>query len=269
MYRILIAVKDAMAFADMSEKIDWQSLNFHKPVIVTSAEDAVAYMETKRVDAIAYIFEKYEASALKKYLSKVRASLPVFQIKRDYELQMTILRDLLRYLDRLHSDMSDEVCDENMIMDMLRDELGHTLLAGELRDEQVLLYRLQMLRSHVSTEKKCVLYDFDMPQGEVYMMNQWHYGSERLENALRNNFFGRYYDDIYYWAAVLTPRHIRVLACQRKDGGDETDESLLERTNQHIEQSMDNVKEYLGLDMNLVGIHILDNLKVLTKETIG
>lgn len=267
MYRILIAMKDAQAFAEMNGKISWQSMNYHEPVIVSTASEAIAMMDTKRVDAIAYILDKYEASALKKYL-KVRPSLPIFQIKRDYDEQITVLKDLLRYLDRLHSDMSDDVYDEDVVMDMLRDELGHNLLAGEIHDEQVLRGRLQMLRSYVSTEKKCVLYDFDMPQGEVYLMNQWHYGSERLENALRTNFFGRYYDDIYYWVAVLTPRHIRVLACQRKEGDDEADDSLLSRTDMHIEQSLDNIKEYLGLDLNPVSVQILDNPTILTREAV-
>lgn len=266
MYRILIVLKDPAAFSAMNEKIDWQSMNYHEPVIVFSAEEAISMMETKRVDCIAYILEKYEAATLKKYLNHVRPSLPVFQIKRDYDAQISTLKDLLRYLDRLHSDMADDVYDENVVMDMLRDELGHNLLAGEIRNEQVLRGRLQMLRSHVSLDKKCVMYDFDMPQGEVYLMNQWHYGSERLENALRNNFFGRYYDDLYYSVAVLTPRHIRVLGCQRKDGEDTTDDNLVSRTNMHIEQCIDDIKEYLGLDLNIVDIQVLDNPAVLTQE---
>ena len=268
MYRIVIALKDPQSFSAMNEKIDWFSMNFHEPMIVSSADEAINLMETRRVDCIAYIFEKYEASSLKKYLSQVRPSLPIFQIKRDYDAQIKTLKDLLRYLDRLHSDCSDEVYDENVIMDMLRDELGHNLLAGELHDEQVLRGRLQMLRSYVSADKKCVLYDFDMPQGEVYLMNQWHYGSERLENALRNNFFGRYYDDIYYFVAVLTPRHIRVLACQRKEGDDEEENSLLFRTNMHINQSIDEIKSYLGLDLNLADVQVLANPTVLTQDAV-
>lgn len=268
MYRILIAIKDAQAFAEMNERISWQSMNYHEPTIVSSADEAIAVMESKRVDCIASILDKYDGAKLNSYLSKVRPSLPIFQIKRDYDSQIRILKDMLRYLDRLHSDMSDDVYDENVVLDMLRDELGHNLLAGEIHSEQVLRGRLQMLRSHVCVDKKCVLYDFDMPQGEVYLMNQWHYGSERLENALRNNFFGRYYDDIYYSVAVLTPRHIRVLACQRMEGEDEAEESLLSRTDMHIEQSLDNIKEYLGLDLNPIGIHVLDNLVVLVQEAV-
>jgi len=268
MYRILIAMKEADAFSALHDSIDWQSVNFHEPMYVATAEEAISVMETRRVDCIAYVLDTEEARKLNKYLTLVRPSLPIFQIKRRTETQMVVLRDMLRYLDRLHSDMADEVYDENVVMDMLRDELGHTLLAGEIANGSMLRGRLQMLRSYVSPDKKCVLYDFDMPQGEVYLMNQWHYGSERLENALRNNFFGRYYDDIYYFVAVLTPRHIRVVACQRVDGKEESEESLLGRTDAHIEQSLENIKEYLGLDLMLAQTHILDNLIVLTQEEL-
>jgi len=268
MYRILIAVKDEKAFSALNEQIDWPSMHFREPMFVSTADEAIAVMETKRVDCIAYILEKYEGKKLTAYLNDVRPSLPVFQIKRDLEAQKIVLKDMLRYLDRLHSDMSDDVYDETVVMDMLRDELGHNLLAGEIHREDVLRGRLQMLRSYVSPDKKCVLYDFDMPQGEIYLMNQWHYGSERLENALRNNFFGRYYDDIFYFVAVLTPRHIRVAACQRMDGLDEEEDKLLSRTNMHIEQSLENIKEYLGLDLILTEIKILDSLTVLTQEKV-
>lgn len=266
MYRILIAVQETAAFEQMNAEIDWQSFNFHAPMIVSSADEAIAMMESKRVDCIAYILSKYDAHKLDGYLRSVRPSLPVFQIKRNVESQQNVLRDLLRVLDRLHSDMSDEVYEESVVLDIIRDELTHNLLAGEIHSVSTLRGRLEMLRSYVSLEKKCVMYDFDMPQGEVYLMNQWHYGSERLENALRNNFFGRYYDNLYYCVAVLTPRHIRVLACQRIEGEDEETDKLLESTDMHVSQAVENIKEYLGLDLLLAETHVLDNMTALVQE---
>lgn len=268
MYRILIAIQEPAAFEQMNAGIDWQSMHFRPPMFVTTADEAIHAMETQRVDCIAYVLPKEDARTLNAYLSNVRPSLPIFQIKRNLESQINVLRDLLRLLDRLHSDMSDDYVDENTIMDILRDELGHDLLAGEIRNDSTLRARLQMLRSYVSPDKRCVLYDFDMPQGEVYLMNQWHYGSERLENALRNNFFGRYYDDLYYCVAVLTPRHIRVMACQQKAGEDEAAESLLMRADVHVGRSLEDIKEYLGLDLILTETHVLDNLSALTQEAV-
>ena len=155
---------------------------------------------------------------------------------------------------------------EPAVLDILRDEVTHNLLAGEVAADAQLRGTLQLLRSFVSPDKQAILFDFDLPQGEVYLSAQWHYGSERLENALRNNFFGRYYDDIYYCVAVLTPRHIRVAACQRYDTESISEEDLLQKANSHVEQVLDNIKEYLGLDMVTTDCHILDKLCLLTQE---
>ena len=123
-----------------------------------------------------------------------------------------------------------------------------------------------MLRSHLSLTKQCVVYEFDLPQGEVYLNFQWHYGSERLEKALRNNFFGRYYEDLYYQVAVLTPRNIRVMVCQRDDRENEPEDSLVERADKHVAKVLEDIKEYLGLDMILTHREALRSIALLTQE---
>lgn len=266
MYRVLIATNEDNVLDPLNAVTDWQAINFHPPVMVSSAEEAIRVIETQRVDCVAYMMDKYNVHRLNQYLSSVRPSLPVFQIKRKLEDQQAVLQDVRRILDRLHTDMSDAEYDENTIMDMLRDELTHDLICGDIQSEDVLRGRLQLLRSFVSPDKPCVQYDFDMPQGEVYLSSLWHYGSERLENALRNSFFGRFYEELYYGVAVLTPRHIRVVAAQRVDGETETGEGLLERADAHARQAVEDIKSYLGLDLVLTDARVLPSLASLTRE---
>ncbi|MBQ9197199.1 MAG: hypothetical protein IJ157_08140 [Clostridia bacterium] len=265
MYRLLIATNEPSVLDKLNGSVDWASLNFHQPTVVGTAEDAIQQMENNRVDCVAYMLSSSEARRLSKYLNTVRPSLPIFEIRRSLEAQMRILNDMRRVLDRLHDDSSDEVVDEKTVMSMLRDELMHNLLAGEISGEKELRGRLQMLRSHLSLVRPCVFYEFDMPQGEVYLNFQWHYGSERLERALRNNFFGRYCDDIHYQVAALTPRQIRLIACQRDDRENEPEESLLERADQHVDQVLNQIKEYLGLDMVITQRMVLPSLITLTE----
>lgn len=266
MYRILIATNEPRVLDTLNAIVDWQSLNFKEPMIVGNAEEAIEMMETKRVDSIAYMLPADEARKLSMYLASRRPSLPIFQVKRTPEGQKNMLTEVRRVLDRVHMDMSDDVYDERAVLNMLADELTHNLLVGDVETDKQLHDRLQMIRSHVAPDKPCLMYDFDLPAGEVYLSAQWRYGSERLESALRNNFFGRYYDNIYYAVAVLTPRHIRVVACQRADCESETEENLIAYTGQHVQQALDNIKEYLGLDMVLTSCHILDTLYLLTRE---
>ena len=266
MYRLLIATNEPDVLDQLKASVDWASLNFREPIMVDTAEEAIRCMETKRVDCVAYMLGSAEARRLSSYLNTVRPSLPIFEIRRSLDAQMRILNDMRRVLDRLHMDASDEEYDEKTILSMLRDELMHNLLAGEIATEGELRGRLQMLRSHLSLTRPCMLYDLDMPQGEVYLNFQWHYGSERLERALRNNFFGRYYEDLYYQVAVLTPRYIRVIVCQRDDRENEPEDSLAARADQHVSQVLENIKEYLGLDMTLAQRTLLPNLCMLTKS---
>ena len=265
MYRLLIATNEPSMLDEANASVEWASFNFRQPMVVGTAEEAIQTMETKRVDCVAYMLDSGEARTLSNYLNSVRPSLPIFEFRRDIAFQIRILQDMRRVLDRLHEDSSDEVLDEKTIMSMLRDELTHNLLAGEVSGENELRGRLQLLRSHLSLTRPCVLYEFDMPQGEVYLNFQWHYGTERLEKALRNNFFGRYYDDLYYQVAALTPRQIRLIACQRDDRENEPEENLVQLADQHVSQVVEQIKEYLGLDLVLTHRVVLPNLVALTE----
>lgn len=265
MYQVLFVTNKPDLQSKLTNDVDWQGMSFRLPIFASTAEEAITMVERKRVDCIGYSLDAGEARTLYRYLTTMRPSLPIVQIRRDAEDQKKVLIAARRVLDNLHMDISDEEIDEETVLAMLRDELTHDLLVGNLTDEDNLRARLQILRAHVSLDKQCVLYDFDLPQGEVYLNTRWHYGSERLENSLRTNFFGRYHEDLYYMVAVLNPRHIRVVVCQRLDREDEMEERLLLRADEHVQQVIDNIKEYLNLDMVLRGSEVLPNLCVLVQ----
>ena len=265
MYRVLIATNEPSILDGLNEHLDWETQGFYPPLVVSSADEAIQAMETKRVDCIAYMLESREARRLSTFLNTMRPSMPIFELRRSVEAQRRIIEDMHRLLDRMRSDAAEDM-DEETALAMIRDEFTHNLLAEEIQSEAALRGLLQMMRFHFSTDKKCVMYEFDLPQGEVYMNSRWHYGSERLENALRSNFFGRYYEDLYYIVAVLTPRHIRLVACQRDDRENEPEESLVERADQHVMQTVENIAEYLCLDMVLTSRKVLPNLCVFAKE---
>ncbi len=269
MYRVLFATNEPAVLEPLNQITNWQNMSFHEPVIVSNADEAIRVMESKRIDGIAYMLDSDEARKLNFYLNNMRPSMPIFQIQRTLESQKEEIISVRRLLDRLHADMSDDVYDENAVLDILRDEVTHNLLAGNVATDAELNSTLQMLRSFVAPTKPAILFDFDLPQGEVYLSAQWHYGSERLENALRNNFFGRYCDNIYYCVAVLTPRHIRVAACQRSDQDNLEENTLVEKANSHVEEVLENIKEYLGLDMVITDCHIMDQLCLLTQEHLS
>lgn len=164
MYRVLFATNEPAVLEPLNQITNWQSMSFHDPVLAGNADEAIRLMESKRVDAIAYMLNADEARKLSLYLNNMRPSLPIFQIQRTLDAQKEEIINVRRLLDRLHADMSDEVYDEAAVLDILRDEVTHNLLAGEVAADAQLRGTLQLLRSFVSPDKQAILFDFDLPQ---------------------------------------------------------------------------------------------------------
>jgi len=260
MYRVLIVSNETGIMDSLNATLDWAGMNFYKPVIAADYDQAIHTIETQRIDCIGYMLDAAESNKLNMYLTSVRPSLPVFQVRRELKQQIEDVREVRRLLDRLSADLADEVLDPETVLEMLREELVHDLLEGNIIDDSSIHSRLIMLRSNVSEDKPCVVMDYDLPQGEIYLGSRWHYGRERLENALRNNFFGKYHENIYYTVAVLNPCHIRVLACQRNDKERIDDTSLLVQVNDHVREVNENIKAYLNLDMEQISCRLYYDL---------
>ena len=159
MYRVLFATNEPAVLEPLNQITNWQSMSFHDPVLAGNADEAIRLMESKRVDAIAYMLNADEARKLSLYLNNMRPSLPIFQIQRTLDAQKEEIINVRRLLDRLHADMSDEVYDEAAVLDILRDEVTHNLLAGEVAADAQLRGTVQLLRSFVSPDKQAILFD--------------------------------------------------------------------------------------------------------------
>lgn len=260
MYKLLLVtdrteVKDA--FLNVT---DLKDMMFAPVTIIDDAQDAINYLESNAIDAVGYSVRYADVAPLHQYLVELRPSLPIFQSHEHNDTLRRELQRIRRFLDSLHADYSEVDYDETAIIEYLRDELMHQLMARDVATREEIKSRLKLVRAHLSWDKPCYLFDFDLPQGEVYLADRWHYGRERLEHALRSNFFGRYVDDIYYAVAVLTPRHIRVLACQRQIGPDKSTVDVGYEVQNHVEIKVAEIKEYLDLDLDLEQFTVLDSI---------
>ncbi len=265
MYKLLLVtdreeVRNAFLSID-----DWETMDFEPIAIKEDVQEAIACLETNCIDAVGYSIRHSDVSPLHHYLVDVRPSLPIFQThKHDVTLRQELER-IRRFLAQLRSDFTDNY-DEQAVLEYLRDELMHQLLSLEIHHADELKSRLKLARSRISPDKPAFLFDFDMPQGEVYLSDRWHYGRERLENALLSNFFGRYIDDVYYGVAVLTPRHIRLIGCQRSDSPDEDPAQVAQRVQAHVFRVMEHIKQYLDLDLHIEQFTALENLYPLVER---
>ena len=266
MYKLLLVTDRTDLSSLFREQIDWPALNCRTPYTAASPQEAIDLLNSKAIDAVGYRFFSMDGFALTKFLRYGRPSLPIFQICENCGDQVRMLRQTVSVLDRLHADYADEPYDEEAMMTLQRDELVHALLAGELKDWEGVMREMKLVRAHVSLDEPCVLYEIDMPQGDVYLAEHRGHAQKRLESALRNNFFGRYVEGIYYAVAVLTPRHIRIVCMPTHGQAPEEPEAFGARTDAHINESIQKIKEYLDLDMTVVQSAWLDSVKDLLQK---
>ena len=261
MYKLLL-VTDREEVIDTFAKVQNLADMMMDPVtVIRDIPEAIAYLERNAVDAVGYSFRLTDPAPLHTYLMEVRPSMPIFQTHHhDNTLRDELVR-VRAFLDRMRMDDSQEGMDEAQALQYLRDELMHQLLAREIPSPAELKSRLKLVRAqNISTEKPAYLFDFDMPQGELYLDGRWRYGRQRLESALRNNFIGRYADGIHYGVAMLSPRHIRLIACQSKGGKDESPQDCERRVRDYVEDKVSRVKQYLDLELELEQFTVLGSI---------
>ena len=261
MYKLLL-VTDREEVIDTFAKVHNLADMMMDPVtVIRDIPEAIAYLERNAVDAVGYSFRLTDPAPLHTYLMDVRPSMPIFQTHHhDNTLHDELVR-VRAFLDRMRMDDSQEGMDEAQALQYLRDELMHQLLAREIPSPAELKSRLKLVRAqNISTEKPAYLFDFDMPQGELYLDGRWRYGRQRLESALRNNFIGRYADGIHYGVAMLSPRHIRLIACQSKGGKDESPQDCERRVRDYVEDKVSRIKQYLDLELELEQFTVLSSI---------
>ena len=265
MYKLLIVTDREDIRQMFLEQIDWARLSCRTPKVVEGAEEAITLLNSSAVDAVGIHLAETKASPLVRFLNYGRPSLPMFAVYSSLEKQMAVLRDTRQLLDRLHQDFSDDSYDEEAMLSIQRDELIHSMLSGEHADWERMESLLKLTRLRVNADGGCVLYEIDMPQGDVFSDHHYH-AQRRLERALRNNFFGRYVEGIFYAVAVLTPRHIRLLCIPMMNEAEEEMESFAARADEHVQDSITRIKEYLDLDMEVVSAVCLENLRAFVES---
>jgi len=165
MYKLLLAVDNEQLGNDLYEKINWHAIGFHHPYLAYNEQEAVEALESKVIDAVGVRMGGADGKKLSRYLRYGRPSMPLFGVEEDSEKQTEIMVELRRILDKLHADDSDEYYDTETVMTMIRDDLTHQMLCGDIDDYGRVERTLDYLRSRLSKEDKVILYDIDMPRG--------------------------------------------------------------------------------------------------------
>ncbi len=262
MYKLLLATND-QAVMDAFRAVAWDNLGFKEPRIVRTAEEAVQSLKAYYADAIAIALPKDQDDALMAQLLEKWPDLPVMEAparRGDVEVRVIETRRLLIRLNQDYSNDSYTLADQMMAC---RRQFFRALMDRRIPTEDDVVRMLRLVRSKMDPHRPCVVAEMKMPAGSDFLKGRWHYGSERLEMALRN-IFGVEVAGLRILACVLPGDRILLLGCPMLYHELETEEnSMTGVVSNHVQECISHVEEFLGIDLTISAMHVLPALTAM------
>lgn len=260
MYKLLLATDKPEVMEAFDAVGSWEALGFRQPRVVSSVQAALDSLKKHHADGIAFDLNEKDEELLAAGLMAEYPILPIVQAGKNAGQVTDAVCELRSLLNRTRADFSNDSFGEADMMQLCRHEFFRSLIGGQVNAAADVYRRLRLLRSRMSPDKPCVLVQLAMPDGDAFLTGRWHYGSERLEVALRN-FFGVELNGMRMLVSVLPDERIYLLACPML--GEEAVESISGMVHQHAEESIAHVREYLGLHLSIASIRVLPALTAL------
>lgn len=266
MYKLLLATND-QAVRDAFAAVAWENLGFKQPRMAATVEEALASLKAYHADAIAIALPKAEDVELIKALMANYPDLPVMEapVKRG-EVEIRTL-ELRKLLVRLNADISDDGYTPADQMMVCRHEYFRAMMDRRIPSAKDIVRMLRLVRSKMDPHRPCVVAELKMPAGSDFLKGRWHYGPERLEMALRN-IFGVEVAGLRILSCVLPGERILLLGCPMLFHELETAEnSMTGVVSQHVQDCIDHVDEYLGIDLTISAMHVLPALTAMASDS--
>lgn len=260
MYRLLVVTDQQEVKQTIDTIEEWEMMGFRKPRVVEDVKGALERLSSHRVDAIGIRAKDSVVNELKKILQTDYPNLAIIRLSTKKERQIAIVQELKLYLNRINADYSnDDYSKEDMIV-IERNHLTHNLLSGSIHSIKELEKQTNMMRLPISINAPCMLIEMNPLEGDEYLAGRWHYGSERLEVALRN-FFDKYITDHYFNIAVVSSTKIRMIIAASKKEEQALDQTIVDA----VAEATKSIQQYLDLDIVIKSVSIIDGIKALVK----
>lgn len=254
MYRLLMVTDDAGALERLSAMTGWEAMGYKPPHLRSTAQEAMECLQRHYVDAIA-VARAPALEPLVPYLNQRYPHTPLFEVADTQEGQRAVLKELSNVLTRLSADDSNDEYDLQCRFEQQRERWLRKVIAGVIPTEADICRQFRLYRCRADLSAPCVLVRLELPQDDSFFSERWHYGSERLETALRN-FFGTQRDHMLIHVAVISPQEARVLCYPADAQADMSENAILAFVQETVEQ----VDHYVGLRMRVLEARHLSGL---------
>lgn len=254
MYRLLIVTKSPKIEAVFNGIDTWETMGFKQPRVRKTLSDAIVCIQNHHIDAIG-IDEGFPE--LDQWMDENQAQTPIFRLDEDTDKQLAVIREVELLLNQIHTDNSDDAYDEAGNFAMARERWMKYLLSRLAPTKIDILKQQRLYRCSDDPEKPCVFARIGIPEGDMFITERWHYGSERLATALRN-FFGEEHEQMIIHIAVVSPEEVRIVFSPKP--GEDQQELSEKEIRAYIEETIGQIEHYLGLNMSLTELRILNGL---------
>lgn len=267
MYKLLLATNN-QAVRDAFNAVPWENLGFKQPRMAATMEEALCSLRAYHADAIAIALPAEEDAEFMKQLSQAYPVLPVMDApdkRGEVEIRTLELRKLLV---RLNADISDDsytMADQMMVV---RHEYFRAMMDRRIPTGKDIVRMLRLVRSKMDPFRPCVVAELKMPANSDFLRGRWQYGPERLELALRN-IFGVEVAGLRILSCVLPGERIILLGCPMLHHELEAAESSMTGVvSHHVQDCIDHVDEFLGIDLTISAMHILPALTAMAADQV-
>ena len=265
MYKLLL-VTNHQAVRDAFAAVAWEDIGFRVPRTAAGVEEAMASLRAYHADAIAVSLPAEEDAALYRLLMEQYPDLPVMEApdkRGEAELRVLETRKLLV---RLNADISNDNYTLSDQMMVVRHEYFRAMMDRRIPSGKDVVRMLRLVRSKMDPHRPCVVAELKMPEGSDFLRGRWHYGPERLEMALRN-IFGVEVAGLRILSCVLPGDRILLLGCPMLHHELETaEDSMTGVVSRHVQDCIDHVDEYLGIDLTIASLRVLPALTSMASD---
>lgn len=261
MYRLLIVADDPNAIDMLNAMEGWEKLGFRPPRLCQSAQEAMESLQSYHADAVA-VAESPAFDELYAYLDEHCPNKPLCQVAQTPKEQRMMVQELYSLLTRLSADDTDDAYDDAYKLQQQRERWIKRLIGGMVPSEKEMQRQLRLYRCRECLNVPCVLARLEMPDDDRFLSERWHYGSERLETALRN-FFGFEHDHMLMHVAVISQEEVRVLCYPSSVEMGISENAAFE----YVQETLEQVEHYLGLHMKVLEVCRLPGLQAFAQES--
>ena len=252
MFKLLLATDDPEVQKAYGEINDWERLGFRQPRTASTADEATDSLTHHHADAVIIALVPEEEKKLIHAMACDHWRLrPILTAAKNRDEIQRDLVELEILLSRTHADYSNDPYSEETMMQISRHDFFRKVIAGKEHSDEHLRRYLRLLRSRMDPDRPCLMIQFELPDADGYLSDHWHYGSERLEVAMRN-IFGAELNGVRFLVSVLDDERIFLLACPMLEHEIPDLDIMRTTVREHVEWGVKHVQEYLNIEMRIL-----------------